>query len=78
MDEEFLCPYYENFMESPPEDFHSKDRHKVFGLQDLKEFGRETIKCPYYSARKGVLEADIIVFNYLYLLDPKISPKFIK
>ena len=47
-------------------------------MEDLREFGRANIKCPYYAARKGVLEADIIVFNYLYLLDPKISPIFIK
>ena len=36
------------------------------------------MQCPYYSAREGLKFADIIVFNYLYLIDPKISPKFLK
>ncbi len=29
--------------------------------------------CPYFLARNYLLQANIIVFNYSYMLDPKIS-----
>jgi len=29
--------------------------------------------CPYFLARRFLLQANIIVFNYAYMLDPKIS-----
>lgn len=47
-------------------------------MEDLREYGRHKVQCPYYSAREGLKIADIIVFNYLYLIDPQISPNFLK
>jgi len=38
----------------------------------------DKMQCPYYTAREGIKVADIIVFNYLYLIDPQISPNFLK
>lgn len=29
--------------------------------------------CPYFLAREFLLTADVIIFNYSYMLDPKIS-----
>ena len=29
--------------------------------------------CPYFLARKFLLQANVIVYNYAYLLDPKIA-----
>ena len=29
--------------------------------------------CPYFLARRFLLKANIIVFNYSYMLDPKIA-----
>ena len=29
--------------------------------------------CPYFLARRFLLKADVIVYNYSYLLDPKIA-----
>ena len=47
-------------------------------MEDLRKYGREKIQCPYYTAREGLKVADIIVFNYLYLIDPQISGSFLK
>ena len=29
--------------------------------------------CPYFLARQAIQVADVVVYNYQYLLDPKIS-----
>jgi DNA excision repair protein ERCC-2 len=47
-------------------------------MEDLRKYGRDKIQCPYYTAREGLKIADIIVFNYLYLIDPQISGSFLK
>jgi DNA excision repair protein ERCC-2 len=47
-------------------------------MEDLRRYGRDKIQCPYYTAREGLKVADIIVFNYLYLIDPQISGSFLK
>uniref|UniRef100_A0A8C7JCW6 General transcription and DNA repair factor IIH helicase subunit XPD n=1 Tax=Oncorhynchus kisutch TaxID=8019 RepID=A0A8C7JCW6_ONCKI len=45
----------------------------VYNLDDLKDFGRRKGWCPYYLARYSILHANIIVYSYHYLLDPKIA-----
>uniref|UniRef100_A0A183CFM0 General transcription and DNA repair factor IIH helicase subunit XPD n=1 Tax=Globodera pallida TaxID=36090 RepID=A0A183CFM0_GLOPA len=40
---------------------------------DLREWGREHGMCPYFVARHLINRADIIVYSYHYLLDPKIA-----
>ena len=47
-------------------------------MDDLRNYGREKTQCPYFTAREAIKKADIIVFNYLYLLDPQISSKMVK
>jgi DNA excision repair protein ERCC-2 len=47
-------------------------------MEDLRKASRDRIQCPYYTAREAIKEADIIVFNYLYLLDPQISSNMLK
>uniref|UniRef100_A0A8K9XR65 DNA 5'-3' helicase n=1 Tax=Oncorhynchus mykiss TaxID=8022 RepID=A0A8K9XR65_ONCMY len=39
----------------------------------MKDFGRRKGWCPYYLARYSILHANIIVYSYHYLLDPKIA-----
>ena len=59
----------------------------IFTLDDLKEFGKGNGYCPYFLARRVVPPwksfdilhsiqlsfANIIVYSYHYLLDPKIA-----
>uniref|UniRef100_A0A8C6LA83 Excision repair cross-complementation group 2 n=1 Tax=Nothobranchius furzeri TaxID=105023 RepID=A0A8C6LA83_NOTFU len=45
----------------------------VYNLDDLKDLGRRKGWCPYYLARYSILHANIVVYSYHYLLDPKIA-----
>ncbi|XP_054651189.1 general transcription and DNA repair factor IIH helicase subunit XPD isoform X2 [Dunckerocampus dactyliophorus] len=45
----------------------------IYNLDDLKDFGRRKGWCPYYLARYSILHANIVVYSYHYLLDPKIA-----
>jgi len=39
----------------------------------LKQYGQENIYCPYFLSKKLIEKANIIVYNYLYMLDPNIK-----
>jgi DNA excision repair protein ERCC-2 len=39
----------------------------------LKKFGKKQGMCPYYLARHYLIQSNVIVYNYSYMLDPKIS-----
>ena len=45
----------------------------IYTLDDLREYGRKKGVCPYYLARDMVLHANIVIWSYQYLIDPKIS-----
>lgn len=45
----------------------------VYTLQDLRTFGREKGWCPYFLARHIIQFANVVVYSYQYLLDPKVS-----
>jgi len=65
-----VCTYYEEYDSSgkqfpfPP---------GIYNLEDLRQIGRTKGWCPYYAARYAILHANIIVYSYHYLLDPKIA-----
>ncbi len=45
----------------------------VFSLDDLKSLGSDQGYCPYFMTRHLINHATILVYNYQYMLDPKIS-----
>uniref|UniRef100_A0A670ZAY4 General transcription and DNA repair factor IIH helicase subunit XPD n=1 Tax=Pseudonaja textilis TaxID=8673 RepID=A0A670ZAY4_PSETE len=45
----------------------------VYNLDDLKAYGQQKGWCPYFLARYSILHANIVVYSYHYLLDPKIA-----
>ncbi|XP_072955106.1 general transcription and DNA repair factor IIH helicase subunit XPD [Typha angustifolia] len=45
----------------------------VYTLQDLRAFGREKGWCPYFLARQMIRYANVVVYSYQYLLDPKVA-----
>ena len=45
----------------------------VYTLQDLRQFGRKKGWCPYFLARNMLALSNVIVYNYQYMLDPKVS-----
>ena len=38
----------------------------------MREYGRKKGWCPYYLARHMLAFANVIVYNYQYMLDPKV------
>lgn len=42
-------------------------------MQDLRAFGKEKGWCPYYLARRMIQCANVVVYSYQYLLDPKVA-----
>ncbi|CAD7012055.1 unnamed protein product [Ceratitis capitata] len=65
-----ICQYYEGFAAEGKE---SLMPHGVYSIDDLKEYGRERNWCPYFLARFAISHAQIVVYSYHYLLDPKIA-----
>lgn len=65
-----ICDFYEGF------DAHGREfplAAGVYNLDDLKEFGQKKGWCPYFLARYTITHANIVVYSYHYLLDPKIA-----
>ncbi|XP_022727975.1 DNA repair helicase XPD isoform X2 [Durio zibethinus] len=64
------CQFFENYEKAasaavlPP---------GVYTLQDLRAFGKEKGWCPYFLARHMVQFANVVVYSYQYLLDPKVA-----
>ena len=65
-----ICQYYEGFDIEGRESFLPTG---IYNLDDLKQYGRERNWCPYFTARYAINNANIIVYSYHYLLDPKIA-----
>ncbi|CAG2175133.1 unnamed protein product, partial [Oppiella nova] len=64
------CSFYENF--------EAKGRevllpNGVYNIDDLKSFGRSKGLCPYFLTRYAITYANVVVYSYYYLLDPKIA-----
>lgn len=64
------CSYYENY-QSAGEAMTMPSG--VYDLQELKEWGKGRGWCPYYLTRQAINHANILVFNYQYMLDPKVA-----
>ncbi|KAH9729900.1 General transcription and DNA repair factor IIH helicase subunit XPD [Citrus sinensis] len=64
------CEFFENYEKAasaavlPP---------GVYTLQDLRAFGKQQGWCPYFLARHMVQFANVVVYSYQYLLDPKVA-----
>ena len=44
----------------------------VYTLEDLRQYGRKKGWCPYFLARHMLAFANVVVYNYQYMLDPKV------
>jgi DNA excision repair protein ERCC-2 len=45
----------------------------VYDLEELQKWGKGRGWCPYYLTRQAINHANILVFNYQYMLDPKVA-----
>ncbi|CDW57263.1 TFIIH basal transcription factor complex [Trichuris trichiura] len=64
------CGYFEDFFNDGTE---SVLPCGVYNLQDLKEYGKKKHWCPYFVARHAIMRANVVIYSYHYLLDPKIA-----
>ncbi|KAJ1952554.1 TFIIH/NER complex ATP-dependent 5'-3' DNA helicase subunit, partial [Dipsacomyces acuminosporus] len=44
-----------------------------YTLDDLTDYGREQGLCPYYLSRRVIPFADVIIFSFHYMVDPKVA-----
>lgn len=65
-----LCQFYENFEKQGND---ADIPLGIYDLDELKELGRSRGWCPYFLTRRAINRANIIVYNYQYMLDPKVS-----
>nr|CAB3243287.1 TFIIH basal transcription factor complex helicase XPD subunit-like [Phallusia mammillata] len=65
-----VCSYYESFDAGGREESLPAG---VYNLDDLRRYGRIKGWCPYFLARYSIMHANIVVYSYHYLLDPKIA-----
>lgn len=45
----------------------------IYTMDDLKQYGADRNWCPYFLSRFAIIHAEIVVYSYHYLLDPKIA-----
>uniref|UniRef100_A0A0N4ZG37 General transcription and DNA repair factor IIH helicase subunit XPD n=1 Tax=Parastrongyloides trichosuri TaxID=131310 RepID=A0A0N4ZG37_PARTI len=69
-DSESLCEYYENFVDKGDK---IKLNYGVYTLDDCKGLGMDEKICPYFYTRMAINRAQIVIFSYHYMLDPKIA-----
>lgn len=65
-----ICQFYETF------DIEGRETVMppgVYNIDDLKNYGSIRNFCPYFAARQAIGRANIVVYSYHYLLDPKIA-----
>lgn len=48
-------------------------RAGVYTLHDLRVWGRKHNWCPYFLARRMIVYANVVVYNYQYMIDPKVG-----
>lgn len=65
-----VCSFYEDFEDGGREEELPKG---LYNLEDLKAYGSNKGWCPYYFARHLINNAQVVVYSYHYLLDPKIA-----
>ncbi len=44
----------------------------VFDLEELIEYGKENVACPYYLTRELQKAAELILMPYNYIIDPAV------
>ncbi|KAJ3195239.1 hypothetical protein HK101_000768 [Irineochytrium annulatum] len=65
-----LCEYFEN-LESA--EATAAIPYGVYTLDELKKFGQVKKYCPYFLSRRMIPFANVVIYSYHYLLDPKVA-----
>jgi len=69
-----LCKFFEEFEDHGARNFPPG----VYSLDDVQALGETQGTCPYFLTRHLIDTANIIVYNFQYLLDPKVAAQVSK
>mmetsp|Transcript_27410 Transcript_27410/g.65173 ORF Transcript_27410/g.65173 Transcript_27410/m.65173 type:complete len:831 (+) Transcript_27410:232-2724(+) len=69
-DDENCCTYFDQFREAGEAISMPSG---IYDLESLKEWGKGRGWCPYYLTRQAINHANVLCFNYQYMLDPKVA-----
>lgn len=67
------CEYFDNW-----ESQKNSGDEGIFNIEDLISEGHSKKECPYYKGRSFSQNADVVLCNYPYLLDPKVNHILLK
>ena len=67
-----LCTFYENY-EKRGSEASSCVPPGIYSISDIKDLGLKNGWCPYFMARQLITTANVVIYNYQYMLDPKIA-----
>ncbi|TEB31312.1 transcription factor TFIIH complex subunit Rad15 [Coprinellus micaceus] len=70
-----LCDWHENLGKLDPGNLIPSG---IWTLEDVLDYGREKVICPYFTVRRMMAFADIIIYSFHYLLDPKVAEQVSK
>ncbi|KAI9217877.1 transcription factor TFIIH complex subunit Rad15 [Blastocladiella britannica] len=65
-----LCGWYEGLEAA---DADATLPQGVYTIEELRDWGRDNNMCPYFLSRRLVSLANVIIYSYHYLLDPKVA-----
>jgi DNA excision repair protein ERCC-2 len=64
------CSYYDNFQSAGEATTMPSG---IYDLEELRKWGKARGWCPYYLTRQAINHANVLVYNYQYMLDPKVA-----
>jgi DNA excision repair protein ERCC-2 len=64
------CSYYDNFQSAGEA---TSMPSGIYDVEELRKWGKERQWCPYYLTRQAINHANVLVYNYQYMLDPKVA-----
>ncbi|KAI8050413.1 hypothetical protein BDF22DRAFT_694763 [Syncephalis plumigaleata] len=65
-----LCGFYESLESANKTSLMPPG---IYTLDELKTYGKQQGYCPYFLSRRMISFANVIIYSYHYLLDPKIA-----
>ncbi|KAJ2706062.1 TFIIH/NER complex ATP-dependent 5'-3' DNA helicase subunit [Coemansia sp. IMI 203386] len=65
-----LCDFFEKIQDIESSELLPTG---VYTLEDLTDYGKANGLCPYYLSRRVIPFADVIIYSFHYMLDPKVA-----